>query len=172
MKKEKTHLTRTQRYQIEALLQTGATQERIAAILNKNKSVISREIRRNSGRHGKYTAKYAQMLCDERKERFKRPRKLTPPIQQQIASLLQEEQWSPQQIAGYCSRKGIPMVSHKRIYQFIRADRQAGGKLYTHLRHQLKHLKRPIAGKGGVIKDRVSIEERPAIVDERARIGD
>jgi IS30 family transposase len=41
--KTKQHLTREQRYQIEALLQAQKTQKEIAGILGKDKSVISRE---------------------------------------------------------------------------------------------------------------------------------
>ena len=62
----------------------------------------------------------------------------------------------------------------QRIYQHIRADRQAGGTLYRHLRHgQKKRKKRDGKADGrGQIKDRVSIEQRPALVEEKSRIGD
>lgn len=63
------------------------------------------------------------------------------------------------------------MVSHTHVYQFIRGDKKNGGRLYTCLRYKLKHGKRPVSGVRG-IKDRVSIEEHPAVVDERSRFGD
>ena len=65
-------------------------------------------------------------------------------------------------------------LSPQRIYQHIQADRQAGGTLYYQLRHSQKKCKQR-AGKAegrGQIKDRVSIDERPAIVAEKSRIGD
>ena len=43
--------------------------------------------------------------------------------------------------------------------------------MYKHLRHQLKHRKR-LEGGYCSIKDRVLIDERPAIVDTRFRFGD
>lgn len=63
------------------------------------------------------------------------------------------------------------MVSHERIYQFIRDDKLNGGCIYKSLRHQLKHRKRPV-GKHYPIKDRVSIDERPEIVNQKKRFGD
>ncbi|MYA22362.1 MAG: IS30 family transposase, partial [Gemmatimonadetes bacterium] len=65
-------------------------------------------------------------------------------------------------------------LSPERIYQHIRAGRQAGGTLYRHLRHGQKKRKKRYgkADRRGQIKDRVSIEKRPAIVAEKSRIGD
>ena len=168
--KKKNHLTREQRYQISALLQAGHSQKEIAEIVGKDKSVISRELKRNRGRHG-YHAGLAQEMADERKERLRRPRKFTDVVRKRVLRDLCREQYSPKQIVGLARLEGREMVSHTRIYQFIRADKENGGKLYTHLRHKLKHRKRPVGGRCG-IKDRVSIEERPAVVDKRSRFGD
>jgi IS30 family transposase len=85
---------------------------------------------------------------------------------------LTKEQWSPKQIVGFAKQNNIPMVSHERIYQFIRQDKKEGGLLWTHTRHKLKHRKRPVTGKQENIKNKVSIELRPAIVDTQERYGD
>ena len=168
--KKKNQLTREQRYQISALRQAGHSQKEIAGIIGKDKSVISRELKRNSGKHGYYPA-LAQEMADERKERLRRPRKFTDVVRKRVLHDLCEEQYSPEQIVGLARREGREMVSHTRIYQFIREDKESGGKLYLHLRHKLKHRKRPVVGRCA-IKGRVSIEERPAIVDARSRFGD
>ena len=44
-------LTREERYQISALLKMGHNQTEIAKMLGKDKSTISREIKRNSGKY-------------------------------------------------------------------------------------------------------------------------
>ncbi len=66
-------------------------------------------------------------------------------------------------------------VSHEWIDPYIAQDKRAGGQLHTHLRCQKKR-RRPHGSAGlsqrGQIKGRVSIDERPAIVDERTRIGE
>lgn len=167
--KKKRHLTREQRYAISALLQAGHSQKEIAELTGKDKSVISREIRRNSGKRG-YTARYAQMLSDERKERFRAPRKFTDAVRRRVEREIREG-LSPEQIVGKAARDGVPMVSVERIYRHIREDRAAGGDLYRHTRHRLKHRARP-AGGWMPIRNRVSIDERPAEVELRGRIGD
>ena len=168
--KKKAHLTREQRYQISALLQGGHSQREIAGILGKDKSVISSELKRNRGKHG-YHPGLAHSMAEERKERFHRARKFTPSIRDRVISDLTHEQYSPAQIVGLARREGRPMVSHERIYQFIRKDKSEGGNYYTHLRHRLKHRKRPVGGHV-IIKNKVSIDKRPEIVDERSRFGD
>jgi IS30 family transposase len=45
------------------------------------------------------------------------------------------------------------MVSHERIYRFIREDKKKGGALYKHIRHRLKHRKRLVGGKKVIIPE-------------------
>ena len=80
-------------------------------------------------------------MAEIRKERSGQPRKLKPGLKRQILQLL-EQQWSPQQIEGRLKLRGEPYVSHETIYKIIRADKAAGGKLYLHIRHKMKHRKR------------------------------
>jgi IS30 family transposase len=65
-------------------------------------------------------------------------------------------------------------ISHEGIYGFIYRDALAGGKLYTHLHSQRKKRRkqRPYGSLRGLIRNRVGISERPAIVNTRQRIGD
>ncbi|MDP0590033.1 MAG: IS30 family transposase [Candidatus Endonucleobacter bathymodioli] len=69
-------------------------------------------------------------------------------------------------------------MSHETIYfappYSSWADKQAGGDLYTHLRRQGKKYDKRRNGKSTrrQIKKRVSIDERPSVVDDKSRIGD
>ena len=64
-------------------------------------------------------------------------------------------------------------ISHEWIYQYILRDKKSGGELYKHLRCQRKRKKRyGSISRQGQIPERVSIEERPEIVDKKTRIGD
>ena len=98
---------------------------------------------------------------------------MTPAVIARIEGDLRQE-WSPEQIAGRLAADDGLRLSPERIYQHIRADRQAGGTLYRHLRHSQKKRKKRYgkADRRGQVKDRVSIEKRPALVDEKSRIGD
>jgi IS30 family transposase len=83
------------------------------------------------------------------------------------------EDWSPEQVSGWLKKRQGIQISHEWIYQHILADQQASGDLYTHLRCQKKRRKR--YGKHdyrGKLPNRVSIEERPEVVEQRERLGD
>jgi IS30 family transposase len=82
-------------------------------------------------------------------------------------------EWSPEQIAGWLGKNETFSISHERIYQHIYMDRERGGRLHTHLRqHQKPKRVSSKAAYKGSIPHRVSIDDRPAIVDEKNRIGD
>ncbi len=171
MNRKYKQLTDIQRYQIEAYLKAGIHKGFIAKDLGISRTTLYRELKRNSTKTGLYRASFATELSIERKERYGRSRKFTKDKQKIIDTYLKEEQWSPKQIIGHCHKTGLTMVSHERIYQYIREDKAKGGSLYKELRHRLKHRKRPI-GRHLPIKDRVPISERPVVVDNKERFGD
>lgn len=167
-------LTYELRCQIYALLGSGESFASIAHQLGVHRSTIGREIKRNSGGKG-YRYKQAQGKASERRERASRePRKMTPAIVRLIEEKLTEEQWSPEQISGWLAKESLVSVSPERIYQHIRIDRKQGGNLYSQLRHGGKPYnwrKGKTSGRG-LIPNRVDIDERPALVERKGRIGD
>lgn len=174
MSKVYKHLTQEQRYKLEALLKAGIRKILIAAQLGIDRSTLYREIKRNRLKRGGYKGAFAQELSDERKERFSMQRKMNLTMERFIIAKLSKEQWSPEQIKGYCDANSIEMVSHERIYQFIWEDKRLGGILYKYLRTgDRKYRKRYGSGKAirGIV-NRVSIEERPEIVGQKLRFGD
>lgn len=162
-------LTHEQRYQIYALLKIGHTQTEIARVIQRHKATISRELKRNAGLRG-YRPKQAHEYALTRRNHTQKR------IQMETWELVDEKiglDWSPEQISGWLKRKHTIHISHEWIYQHILADKQAGGKLYCHLRLQKKRRKRYGSyDRRGQLPNRVSIEERPAIVAERKRLGD
>ena len=77
------------------------------------------------------------------------------------------QEWSPEQISGWLKRLAAVEISHEWIYQYVLADKNAVGTLYPHLHCQKKHRKRYANyDRRGKLPNRVSIEERSAIVDE------
>lgn len=174
-KKSYCHLTMEQRYKIDALHKAGHKAPDIADQLDVNKSTIYRELQRNSSKRGCYNARSAHDISEEKKERFTHNRKFNRAMERFIRDKLSNEQWSPEQIAGYCKVNGILMVSHERIYQFIYQDKAEGGQLYKHLRvASKKYRKRYGSGKKkrGMIKDKVSIDQRPDCINNKERVGD
>jgi IS30 family transposase len=158
-----THLTREERYQIYALTKAGHTQIEIAKVLERSASTISRELTRNCGGRG-YRPKQAHSMAIERQAMSART------IDDATWQFAQEKlrlQWSPEQISGHAD------ISHETVYQRVYVDKRTGGLLWKNLRCQKQRKKRYGAmEKRGIIPNRLSIEDRPAIVETRSRIGD
>jgi IS30 family transposase len=158
-----THLTQQERYQIYALKKAGHTQIEIANVLERNASTISRELSRNSGGRG-YRPKQAHCSSIDRRAMNART---VDEAAWQFAQEMIMLQWSPEQISGHAD------ISPETVYQRVYANKQAGGLLWKNLRCQKKHKKRyGKIDRRGMIPNRLSIEDRPAIVETRSRIGD
>lgn len=163
-------LTRQQRYQIKALIDAAQSIKRIAEIIGVHASSISREIRRNSTSEG-YLPTPAH-VATRRRRRSKGRKRIPEDTWKTVIGKL-EENWSPEQIASRLRLEGRGNVSHETIYAYIRADRRSGGHLHLKLRRSGKKRKR--YGKKSYrnrIPGRVWIDERPAIANDRGRIGD
>lgn len=63
-------------------------------------------------------------------------------------------------------------VRHEWIYCYVALDKRQGGNLYRHLRQGHKRFRKGQKEKAPTIKNAVSIDERPSIVDSRERFGD
>jgi transposase, IS30 family len=167
------HLTQEERYQIYAYKQTGKLSIKIAELIGRNKSTIYRELSRNTGNRG-YRPKQAQELASERHKLKPKSIKMTS----STIALIEEKiglDWSPEQVSGRILKDNNISISHETIYQHILTDKTAGGDLYKHLRCQKKNRKRygsKSHDKRGQIKDKVSIEKRPQIVEDKTRRGD
>jgi len=171
MPKTYTRLTEDERYQIYEGVTESRSHREIAALISKHHSAVSREVKRNTGLRG-YRPKQAQEKTQERQQNKPRYRKLTPEVQSLITENIQDE-WSPDQIQGRLRSEGFPMVCATTIYGYIQQDKASGGELYLHLRHRKPYKKRTGSPDArGQIIGRVSIDERPPIVDEKVRLGD
>lgn len=165
-------LTSEDRCKIEALYSAGVTATKIAQQLGRNKSTISRELSRNSV-DSMYQYEEANKLAKKRRSCGGAP-KITGDNWTLVRMLLYLK-WSPEQISGWLKdNPGVGFyVSDQWIYEYIHKNQAKGGDLYEHLRRAGRPYRngkfRPYRGS---IKDRISIEERPEIVDKRLRFGD
>jgi IS30 family transposase len=173
-------LTLAEREEISRGIVAGQSLRAMARSLGRAPSTISRELRRNGGRHH-YRASAADQAAWDRARRPK-PCRLARnrSLARLVASKLQLE-WSPWQIAGWLKRtypaNERMQVSHETIYRtlFIQARGALKKELIQHLRRsrgmrRSRHhtQKTPDHGR---ITDAVSIRERPAEVADRAVPG-
>lgn len=168
----RSQLTLAQRYEIYAYLQAGISNRRIASLMDVHHSTVSREISRNSS-NGKYHPDSAHRLCETRHRESRKYRKISQQTWHIVEKLLRMD-FSPEQIAGFLRRSGIQIISHETIYKHVLADKTGGGTLWKHLRWSAKKRRKRYGkqDRRGLIPDRVSISDRPQIVDSRSRIGD
>jgi len=161
-----------QRAQLKAYLIIGLKLNTIAKLLSVHKSTISREIKRNTGFRS-YRPKKAQDLANTRRRNAPKNVRFTDTVKERVIFYLNQD-WSPEQISGYLAIRENIHISHETIYQFIWADKQVSGDLWRHLRHSGKKRKKRYGknDRRGQIKERVSIDERPEVVNNKERIGD
>jgi len=165
-------LTYDQRCQIYTLKKTGFSQRSISQQIGVSQSTVSRELSRNTGDRG-YRYKQAHRLSVNRRTATRKPSKMTGFLCRTIESRL-HLQWSPEQISGWLRAKHNKSISHESIYLYIWRDKHRGGELYKYLRRQGKKYDKQRNGRStrGHIKNRLCIEDRPSIVDQRGRLGD
>ena len=177
------HLSHEEREIIGEMRYAKRTLCQIADRLKRSQSTISRELRRNITKRPKaiyYSALQATKKARDRRAAAKNsvPKKMEDRrILRYVTSRLQRE-WSPEQIAGRIKldRPDDPSqrISHPTIYRWLRQQKQAGGRLHMHLRqaHRQRRARYGSQTKRFHVTGRVSIDERPAVVEKRSRIGD
>lgn len=178
-------LTLYEREQIEVWLRWKRKKTWIAKRLNRDYSIIKREIKRNSGEHTPYVAAEAHYYAERRRKKTNK-RKLEKWQNEKLVDYVKEklnEGWSPEEIAGRLKEhppKELEMcknktVSYEAIYNWIYEGEGKFGGLYRKLRRKqsvrIKQFTRKKQAKT-MIKERVSISERPEAVRMRTRIGD
>ncbi|OGI59311.1 MAG: hypothetical protein A2809_01320, partial [Candidatus Muproteobacteria bacterium RIFCSPHIGHO2_01_FULL_61_200] len=132
---------------------------------------MSRELARNRGNRG-YRPKQAHAQAVARARVARTRARITARQWAAVAELLRR-QWSPEQIADRAGLEGTAAISHESIYRFVYAEKRVGGALWRHLRGRRRYRKRYGAGRDcrGRIPGRLGIEQRPAAVERRDRLG-
>lgn len=157
---------------IETLLHEGFSNGAIAKKLKRDKSTVTREINQNKGGPGRssYRAEFAQMQSDFRKYLAT---KMNPSKNPQIWAYVEEkikEGWSPEIISGTI-KKDMPgfSVSHETIYKYVFNTRDLS--VYLPCRRYYRRPKGPRKAKKSKIPNRLSILERPEIINQRKEVG-
>lgn len=169
-----THLTKEDRFKIQAWREVGKTQEEMAVRLMKSPSAISKELKRNPCLNGRYNAQHANRLTQERRRQGKRKTKKlirNPALAGAIISSLRAKR-SPEQIAGRRKRLGKKYVCHETIYQYLYTERrdlipllrQNKGKYRRRHGTKAREKRRELLKK-------TWITERPSVINERREIG-
>lgn len=167
--KKYNQLSHLEREKIAQLRQSKSSITQIAEELGRNKSTISRELRRNQAPPGQYWPDTAESKSRERRHRGCILDKDLN-LQEYVLLKLRCHGWTPEQIAGRIKEceEDLRNVSHETIYSWIYGRSQKSEKLWKYLpRHKASRGLRKPKGKGkSRIQNRVSIHERPNITNE------
>lgn len=172
-------LTATERGVIQMGLRAGMSYAKIGAEIDRDKSVVWREVRRNTSADGVYYAAVAHTRAHQSR---RRPKPFTLIENDALCRLIEgwmDEGWSPKLIS-LMLEVSFPddqtmQVSHETIYQALYV--QTRGKLRADLaeRLSLKRKKRvPHTAerrKNSPYKEAFKISDRPAEVEDRAIPG-
>ena len=168
------HFNRTERLELSILLKKGYSLRAIAGELRKNPSSVSREIKDNSV-NGEYDPHKA-----DHKAYVKRKYSKYQGMKVNENRLLEEyirrglqQYWTPEEIAGRLELEhGRSVISFTSIYKWLYSA--YGQPLCVYLpSKQYRPRKRKRKKQAKVlIPHRVSIEERPEIINQRLRCGD
>ncbi len=173
-------LTLSEREEISRSIAAHQSCRSMARLLGRSASTVSRELKRNGG-YDRYRAAVADEQAWARSRRPKQCKLASSSrLRQAVASKLRLD-WSPEQIAGWLKRAHpdgeLYRVSHETIYRslFVQARGVLKTELLSYLRSRrtIRRSQRvdPNRDKPGLIKDLVSIRERPAAIEDRAVPG-
>jgi transposase, IS30 family len=167
------HLGQIDRDRIEALLDGGEKQCRIAKILKVDPSVISREMKRRR-KNGRYDATTAQHKAVVKRGRSKYQGMKVEGVSDLKAYIIAglKAKRSPDEIAGRMKREHQPFYAAKNaIYKWLYS---IYGQRYCHLlctkRYRPRKRNGPVM-KRAMIPNRVSIEKRPRGATNKTRYG-
>lgn len=164
-------LTHEEREEIMIGVRTNKSIRAIARTLDRNPSVISREIQHNSTDDGMYQAYWAETRSKKRRKKSRRRERIKDPGKRSYITEKLTIGWSPEQIAG---RMGVDLpgktISHETIYQYIfTKQRSLTQFLVCGRKKRRKRIHK--RGKRVMIANRRGIEERPEGANSREEVG-
>ena len=170
------HFTKDERNELSVLLNKGYSIRDIAYALRRNPSSVSREITKNSVK-GQYDPDKANHKAYRRRKYSKyQGMKIRENhwLEKYIEERIKSDHWSPEQIAGRLKLKNNnqTIITAKSIYKYLYTV--YGQHLCKYLKYKrIKKRKRnQVKSVKEIIKNRVFIDQRPEIINNRLRFGD
>jgi len=169
------HISKDERNELSILLKKGYSFRQIAHALRRSPSSISREVSCNKVK-GRYHSSQAQAKARTRRKQSKyqgmkiRDRAW---LEDYVRQAL-EFHWTPEQIAGRLKQisNDQVLISAKSIYKYLYSVYGQPWCQYLPSRRYYPKKRTKKKTKRELIPNRVSIEERPEVINIRKRFGD
>ena len=166
-------VTEKERYLLAFLKNSGRSVFQIAFALNRHRSTIYRELRRNRKQDICYGVDRACEMARARRYKSRRNSHFSQKEWEMVVVKLTMEEWSPEQISLKFREKGILKISWETIYKRIWKDKQEGGRLFKSLRQVSKKRRKRYRAydSRGVLPGKRHISERPKEAWDRSEKG-
>jgi len=178
--KKYTKLTSKERDLLAVWKAEGVSNKECGRRLGRETSTIGRELKRNAWKGEVYVAIHAQGQADKREQTSARSKQAlkNPDVYEYVTDKLRSG-WSPDQIAGKLKlehkRDKYWWISAETIYRWIYQEEQikCDQPWYEYLRRKQKKRKQYKGRKvhRSHIPDRISIHNRPKVIDKRKQFG-
>ncbi len=171
-KKKYIHINKIERLEIAILLKKEYGIRAIAQALNRSPSSVSEEIRKNSTRHGyephkaNHKARVKRMYSKAHGKKINQKKELEKYIINKL-----KKHWSPDEISGRMRIEGKSFYASKTaIYDWLYS---AYGQRYCCYlpSKQFKKKKRRVKVKRSLIPNRIGIESRSSVINQRLEYG-
>ena len=165
-------VTARERYLIVHHKSRGRSLRAIAKMLSRSPSTISRELKRNVSKDGRYRADQADSYARTRRWKSRRGTQFDALAVELVCSLVRRK-WSPEQVSRRLRKQGRLAVGVATIYRMLVRDRAQGGQSWLQLR-QLSHRYRKgyrVLDRRGRIQGKKPLSARPAGAHDRSEEG-
>ena len=168
-------IKKAERLEISILLERGYSDQEIADVLGRHRSTIYRE-RTNNAVNGQYVPLKAHHKSYVRRKyaKYQAMRIVSDmKLREYIETKLLVDEWSPDQIAGRLAyESGLRQVTAPTIYKYIRSPygRQLEYELDL-VKKKRQKSKQKWQRKVTALKDRIFIDERPGVANDRRQFG-
>jgi len=165
-----THLTQAERYCIQEFLVMGWPLAAIAAVLERDRTTVWREVRRNRNHRDYYEGHHAECLASARRRIARRNQRFTADDWACVRVCL-EQDWSPEQISLRFAAVGLLRISHTTIYARLHHERRQPSSLWPHLRQGHRQRRQRPSRASRLSVRGPSIRLRPPKIERREEIG-
>jgi len=165
-------LSLAERLDIKILLDKGRSLREIARSMERGPNTVSYEVKVNGGVDG-YNPINANIYAKTRKKDTRRDWSKIEHNKEMRDNIIEglEKHWNPDEISGRMKKEKKPWYASKTtIYEWLWSvyGQQYCVNLYSQRYHKKKHLKKT---ERMMIPNRVSIKERPSVINDRKEAG-
>jgi IS30 family transposase len=169
------HFNKTERLELSILLKKDYSLRDIGRALSRNPSSVSREIKRNSvnGEYDPHKADHKAYV----KRKYSKYQGMKVRENSEIERYIEEKiklDWSPEAIAGRLpiDSEGRLSIHHTGIYKYLYSPYGQHLCKYLQYKRYRKRKRKERKSAKEIIKNRIFIDQRPEIINQRVRCGD